>query len=109
MVEVSETLNHDSQMETLLNQMRKRLYQLEQETNKMRTQNIQYQHQIEAHVNEQTPSSSRFCTNIWSMASLETPIETVTNIQASGAGYNPTNNPANQNQEELIAQSLNTV
>ena len=49
------------------------LKQLERENNDMRTQNLQYQNQI-----EQTPSSSRFCAEVRPMPSLETPIETVT-------------------------------
>ena len=44
MVEVLETRNHDSQTDTLLNQMSEKLCQLEYENNKMQTQNLQYEH-----------------------------------------------------------------
>ena len=93
----------------MLNQMSERLCQLEQENNKMCKQNLQYKHQIEARINKQTPSSSRFYTNIRSMPSLKTLNEKIANIQANGAWYNLTNDEANQNQEELVAPSANVV
>ena len=46
--------------------MNERLQQLEQENNEIRTQNLQYQHQIEVRANEQTPSSSRTFVNAFS-------------------------------------------
>ena len=79
MTDIQDIPNRNSQMETLLNQMNERLQQLEQENNEMRAQNLQYQHQIEARANEQTLGSSRFCTEIKPMPSLETPTEMVTN------------------------------
>ena len=48
---------------------------------------LQYQHQI-----EQTPSSSRFHTDVKLMPSLETPIEMITNDQATGIVHTPINN-----------------
>ena len=107
MTEIPETLNHDSQMETLLNQMSEQIRQLEQENNEMRVQNLQYQHQIEARANEQTPSSSRFCTDIRSIPLLETPIKTITNDKKNGARRTPINNRADQNQEEQVTLLVN--
>ena len=87
MTEIQETTDRNSQMEALLSQMSERLQQLEQENNKMRVQNLQYQHQI-----KQTPSSSRFHTDVRPMPLLETPIEMVTNNQTIGIVRTPLNN-----------------
>ena len=54
-------------------------------------------------------SSSRFRTSIRSMPSLKTPNETITNIQANGTEHNPSNDQANQTQEEPIAPSTYTL
>ena len=47
--------------------------------------------------------------NIRSIPSLEIPNEKITNIQESGAGPNPTNDQANQIQEEQIISLANTL
>ena len=52
MADIPEILDRNSQIETLLSQMNERRHQLKQENNEMRTQNLQYEHQIEAHTNE---------------------------------------------------------
>ena len=104
MTEIQETTNQNSQMEALLSQMSERLQQLEHENNEMHAQNLQYQHPI-----EQTPSSSRFHTDVRSMPSFETPIETVTNDQITGAIHTPINNQAELNQEEHVTLPVNTA
>ena len=100
---------HNSQMKNILSQMNKQLCQLEQENNEMRPQNLQYQHQIEARTNEQTPSSSRLCTDVRSMPLLETPTETITNNQTNGERRTLIDNQADQNQEEQVILPMNTT
>ena len=51
MANIPEIPDHNSQMQTLLSQMNERIHQLEQESNEMHAQNLQYQHQIEARAN----------------------------------------------------------
>ena len=79
MLDIPEIPDRNSQMETLLSQMNEWLQQLEQENNEMHAQNLQYQRQIEARANEQTPSISRFYTDVRPMPSFKTLIEKITN------------------------------
>ena len=101
MADILEITYHNSQMETLLSQMNKRLRQLEQDNNKMCAQNLQYHHQIEARANEHTPSNSRFYTDVRSMPLLETPIKTITNDQTNGVRCTPIDNQTNQNKKNI--------
>ena len=96
-------------METLLSQMNEWLHQLEQENNEMHASNLQYQHQIEAHANKQTPSSSRFHTDVRPMLPLETPIKIVTNDQTTSVMRTLIGNQAEQSQEEHVTLPMNTT
>ena len=94
-------------MEALLSKMNEWLQELEQENNMMRAQNLQYQHQIEARANEQTPGSSQFCTKVGPMPLLETLTETITNDV--GAICTPNNNRTELGQGEQVTLLINNV